>query len=251
MSLQNHGSGRHRGAGLHPTSLVTAAWRRPHHRSALKGLGLAATALGVATAFSVPSTAPSYRLAAEQQQAPARAVAAAMAAPHAVDRHGEIGFTAQAKPKPKPKLKPKPKPAADAETSPASRAASTKDRAPERVSRGANYSRAGLGPLAGMSSNAVAVVNEVHASFPELTDIGGFRAGDPGDHGSGHAVDIMCSSGPGDAVAAHLQGMAGTLGIKYIIWKQRIWYPGGGWTPMADRGSVTENHFDHVHVSVG
>ncbi len=118
------------------------------------------------------------------------------------------------------------------------------------MSRGANYSRAGLGPLAGMAPNAVAVVNEIHASFPSLTDIGGFRAGDPGDHGSGHAVDIMTSTASGDAAAAHLQGMAGTLNIKYIIWKQRIWYPGGGWKPMADRGSVTENHYDHVHVSV-
>lgn len=240
MSTENPGSGRHRGAGLPPTSLVSALWRRPNHRSALKGLGLAATALGVATAFAAPPATPSYQLTAEERQAPVRAVASEAAAPEKVDEYGVIGFTAQAKPKPKPKPAPKP----------AAKPSATTERAPERVSRGANYSRAGLGPLAGMSSNAVAVVNEVHAAFPSLSNIGGFRAGDPGDHGSGHAVDIMCSSGPGDAVAAHLQDMAGELGIKYIIWKQRIWYPGGGWKSMEDRGSVTENHYDHVHVSV-
>lgn len=246
MPTENHGSGRHRGAGQPPTSLVTALWRRAPHRSAVKGLGLAATALGVATAFGTPPSTPSYQLTAQEHD-PARAVAATAAAPEKVDQYGVIGFTATTVPKPKPKPKPKPAPAASA---PAPSASASASRTPARVSRGANYSRAGLGPLAGMAANAVAVVNEVHASFPRLTNIGGFRAGDPGDHGSGHAVDIMTSTADGDAVAAHLQGMAGTLNIKYIIWKQRIWYPGGGWKPMADRGSVTENHFDHVHVSV-
>jgi hypothetical protein len=104
--------------------------------------------------------------------------------------------------------------------------------------------------MSGMSDNAVAVVNEVKRAFPHLNDIGGYRAGDPGDHGSGNAVDIMCGTSDGDALAEHLQGMAGTLNIKYIIWKQRIWYPGGGWEPMEDRGSATANHYDHVHVSV-
>jgi peptidoglycan DL-endopeptidase CwlO len=23
-----------------------------------------------------------------------------------------------------------------------------------------------------------------------------------------------------------------------------------GWVPMADRGSITANHYDHVHISV-
>jgi hypothetical protein len=119
------------------------------------------------------------------------------------------------------------------------------------VSRSANYSRAGLPGMGMMSDNAIAVINEVHASFPQLKDIGGYRAGDPGDHGSGHAVDVMCGRADGDALAAHLQAMAGTLHIKYLIWRQRIWYPGSTvWKPMADRGSITANHYDHVHVSV-
>lgn len=43
------------------------------------------------------------------------------------------------------------------------------------------------------------------------------------------------------------------LGIMYIIWNQRIWsiyYQELGWRTMADRGSPTANHTDHVHISL-
>ena len=41
------------------------------------------------------------------------------------------------------------------------------------------------------------------------------------------------------------------LDVKYIIWKQRIWTPSRGeWKKMGDRGDETQNHFDHVHISV-
>lgn len=38
--------------------------------------------------------------------------------------------------------------------------------------------------------------------------------------------------------------------VMYVIWSQRInTQDGRGWRPMADRGSITQNHYDHVHVS--
>jgi hypothetical protein len=38
--------------------------------------------------------------------------------------------------------------------------------------------------------------------------------------------------------------------VWYVIWKQRINYNDGrGWQWMADRGSITQNHYDHVHTS--
>jgi Transglycosylase SLT domain len=90
---------------------------------------------------------------------------------------------------------------------------------------------------------------------------GGIQGG--GEHPLGRACDFMLSSGGrmpsaeqqalGDAIAAWAQAHARTLGIYYIIWKQRIWNPdraAEGWRPMTDRGSITENHFDHVHISV-
>lgn len=41
------------------------------------------------------------------------------------------------------------------------------------------------------------------------------------------------------------------FGIDYVIWYQRIYNPeiAPNWRPMADRGSNTANHKDHVHVS--
>ena len=102
----------------------------------------------------------------------------------------------------------------------------------------------------GLGSNAQGVYSAVRTRFPDMTNIGGYRAGDPGDHGSGKAVDIMVTGSRGDEVAAWLQQNAGRLNISYIIWKQRIWHPGGSWQSMSDRGDATQNHFDHVHVSV-
>jgi uncharacterized protein YgiM (DUF1202 family) len=43
---------------------------------------------------------------------------------------------------------------------------------------------------------------------------------------------------------------AGTHKVLYAIWRQRInTLDGRGWRWMADRGSLTQNHYDHVHVS--
>lgn len=36
--------------------------------------------------------------------------------------------------------------------------------------------------------------------------------------------------------------------IDYVIYRQRI-NSGTGWRMMEDRGSITQNHYDHVHVS--
>jgi len=42
------------------------------------------------------------------------------------------------------------------------------------------------------------------------------------------------------------------LNVTYVIWNQRIWSverAREGWRRMADRGSRTANHKDHVHIS--
>lgn len=85
-----------------------------------------------------------------------------------------------------------------------------------------------------------------------ITDIGGYRPGDPGDHGRGKALDVMVpvSSAVGDAVAQFALDNMDSYGISYVIWKQQIY---GDWNPtwvlMEDRGSITQNHYDHVHIS--
>lgn len=54
----------------------------------------------------------------------------------------------------------------------------------------------------------------------------------------------------GDATAQYALDHMTENGIDYVIWMQRINLgDGNGWKPMEDRGSITQNHYDHVHVS--
>jgi hypothetical protein len=39
------------------------------------------------------------------------------------------------------------------------------------------------------------------------------------------------------------------LGIDYIIWQAQIYLIASGVKPMEDRGSFTQNHCDHIHIS--
>lgn len=109
---------------------------------------------------------------------------------------------------------------------------------------------AGSSIESGLTSATVATYRAVCAAFPGLT-YGGVRPGDPGEHGTGRALDIMVRGATGDQVAAYLQQNAARLGVDNVIWKQRIWFagdPASRWKSMEDRGSATANHFDHVHV---
>ena len=111
---------------------------------------------------------------------------------------------------------------------------------------------------AGLQPQTAAFKEEV-ANLFGITSFSGYRPGDPGDHGKGLAIDFMVpvSSSLGDQIADYaIQNMA-SRGINYIIWKQRFYAPYDSkygpaytWNPMPDRGSVTENHYDHVHVSM-
>ena len=67
---------------------------------------------------------------------------------------------------------------------------------------------------------------------------------------TGGADFMISSSAQGDAIAAYIQQHAAEYNVKYVIWSQRYWTPGSSWSLMADRGSVTANHYDHVHVTV-
>ena len=83
---------------------------------------------------------------------------------------------------------------------------------------------------------------------PDMYGVAG-RAG-TSDHPGGLAVDFMVNRVAGDALANCALKNMDELGIKYVIWEQRINY-GSGWSVMEDRGGVTANHFDHVHISFG
>ncbi|BAM60644.1 LysM peptidoglycan-binding domain-containing protein [Streptococcus dysgalactiae] len=110
---------------------------------------------------------------------------------------------------------------------------------------------------AGLQPKTAAFKEEVASAYG-ITSFSGYRPGDPGDHGKGLAIDFMVpeSSTLGDQVAQYAIDHMAERGISYVIWKQRfyapfasIYGPAYTWNPMPDRGSVTENHYDHVHVS--
>jgi hypothetical protein len=89
-----------------------------------------------------------------------------------------------------------------------------------------------------------------------IDSIGGWRAGNTYDyagHPAGLALDLMTTDqAHGQPLADYAQLHAADLGIKYIIWWQQIWSPeraDEGWRNMEDRGSISANHKDHVHIS--
>ncbi|TMR25471.1 hypothetical protein ETD86_01065 [Nonomuraea turkmeniaca] len=118
------------------------------------------------------------------------------------------------------------------------------------------------GGAEGLTPRMISVRAEIMQNFPMRYGVGCLRPGDPGEHGKGRACDFMTSRGGtmaagadaanGDALADWLIKNGSRLGVMYIIWKQRYYdiRSGGGWDPMSDRGGVTANHYDHVHVSV-
>jgi hypothetical protein len=116
---------------------------------------------------------------------------------------------------------------------------------------------------ASITPRMLAVKNAVDLRFGPFPAIGCYRPGSEGEHPLGRACDFMLSTGGvmpsapwvqrGYEVAQWAQANAAQLGIMYIIYRQRIWdirMASAGWVTMPDRGSITANHYDHVHISV-
>ncbi len=116
-----------------------------------------------------------------------------------------------------------------------------------------------LGPV---QPHTALVANTLGPMFG-ITTVDGYRPPtahgyDPTGHPAGLALDFMIDNIPdraatGSRLAAYAQNHAADLGVKYVIWQQHIWSPARaseGWRLMPDRGSPTQNHVDHVHVSL-
>lgn len=84
----------------------------------------------------------------------------------------------------------------------------------------------------------------------------------PSDHETGHACDFMMArhgtmptaeyTAHGWAFCYYLIENAATLRVKYIIWQEQIWQ-NGRWrryTRYGPGAGPTQNHYDHVHVSL-
>ena len=112
----------------------------------------------------------------------------------------------------------------------------------------------------GLQPNAVRVHRAARSRFPSILTYYGVRRDITPDHPAGRALDLMLpryqtTAGRqlGFSVASWARVNARSLGIKYVIWDQKIWNiqrDREGWRPMASRGSDTANHKDHVHITV-
>ena len=110
----------------------------------------------------------------------------------------------------------------------------------------------------GLQPQTAALKEEIAAKYG-ITEFSLYRPGDSGDHGKGLAADFIVGENTelGNRVAADVTSNMTERGISYVIWQQQfyapfesIYGPANTWNQMPDRGSVTENHYDHVHVSM-
>ncbi|ATW58629.1 tapemeasure protein [Corynebacterium phage PotatoChip] len=106
------------------------------------------------------------------------------------------------------------------------------------------------GSETGLKTNAIRAGRAISIKFPEVQTIGGYRPYDPyPDHPSGRALDVMVGSQAlGDAIKDYLFANNSVFQMQYALWKQAQWNTADGAIPMADRGSPTQNHYDHVHA---
>ncbi|MFE9242129.1 coiled-coil domain-containing protein [Nocardiopsis sp. NPDC006938] len=105
--------------------------------------------------------------------------------------------------------------------------------------------------------------------FGRGDDVGGVGCYRPdggwvvGEHPKGRACDFMLHPNGGMPdqeqidrgweISEWARENADDLGIMYVIYRQQIWdvrRGDEGWRAMSDRGNMTENHFDHVHISM-
>ena len=124
--------------------------------------------------------------------------------------------------------------------------------APAQAPTNTGYCAFGDGSNMGLTYQAQAAFQAVCAQFPNVSSYGGWRAS-ADDHGAGQAIDIMISGPAGWEIANWLVANASWLNVEYVIYSQSIWgnwAPGAGFTMMENRGSVTANHYDHVHVTI-
>ncbi|KAF2178441.1 hypothetical protein K469DRAFT_642760 [Zopfia rhizophila CBS 207.26] len=122
-------------------------------------------------------------------------------------------------------------------------------------------------PIGTCRKVAVEGAKKIVVAFPgKILEVGCYRDGPcpndkDEDHWCGMATDFMVSAygvrtEAGRPIAEWIVANRGKLNLKYVIWGQRIWNPSrdavkpwAQWRVMDDGGSVTQNHWDHVHVS--
>ncbi|MDZ7887034.1 MAG: hypothetical protein U5N53_30950, partial [Mycobacterium sp.] len=111
---------------------------------------------------------------------------------------------------------------------------------------------------ANLVPNAARLNDVIAQQFPQINDIGGYRAngGGSNDHPSGQALDIMIpewdtpqGKALGDQINQFLHANAEALGVDSTIW-QDFWAPVGGEGHLLGRQGANEGHYNHIHAKV-
>lgn len=96
-------------------------------------------------------------------------------------------------------------------------------------------------------------LTEKHGGDLGITKATDYASAPPSCHATGEALDLWANSEENfDTTAAWIIKNADALNVSIVIWKQQIWINNSTqnkWTLMEDRGSPTQNHMDHIHVS--
>lgn len=132
--------------------------------------------------------------------------------------------------------------------------------------RGAAMTCAAVTPIdVGLTPDALRVARCVTTTFGPHTMYGvSQRPNNPlSDHPTGRAVDVMIDEwasaagiAHGDEIALWLQQNHDRLGVRYLIWRGRIWHTKKleeGWRAYSHpsgQSNPTLDHMDHIHVSV-
>ncbi|WP_410874688.1 peptidoglycan DD-metalloendopeptidase family protein [Nocardia sp. A7] len=113
-----------------------------------------------------------------------------------------------------------------------------------------------IGSEKGLQVDSIRLARTIVQRFPLVRAIGGQREDALPDHPSGRAIDIMIpdpisgnGKALGDQIAEFVLTNSAALRIDYLIWRQTYRAASGESNLMEDRGGVTANHMDHVHVT--
>ena len=116
--------------------------------------------------------------------------------------------------------------------------------------------RPGLASEKGLQKYTKLLNRAISEAFPEIREIGGVRPDALKWHPQGLALDVMIPNAQtpagralGDRVVKFLVDNHEKLGVAHMIWRQHMIQPDGSSSLMQGRGSITANHFDHVHVA--
>jgi hypothetical protein len=115
----------------------------------------------------------------------------------------------------------------------------------------------GVGSEDHLQKDTILAKRAISAAFPEITDIGGYRADSLPWHPNGQAIDCMIpdplsprGKALGDQVLGFALGRWKEFNLNHVIWQNRIWNSPNHSEPFgANWNDITQAHRNHVHVA--